>query len=518
MAVIDIKQFGAKGDGVTNDANAIIRAVAAAHNGGIVYIPSGVYIVSFSGTNALSIPSNVTLQGESKRTTELVFSPQNTSFKNIFGSIGQGVTFTNLKMRVNWTTYGTDIVFMTMSSFLTIDNCIVGGGVLDNGVKPTYNAYFINAPSTTATTTDIVVKNSEFSGFTFVFLKPNNCRSIEHRIKILDNDFYGNYAEDVSFNSPNSICRDVIVRGNIFRDKRPFGSRLYCALSSIQTFQVVDNQFYGACADAIHMEENCQDGCVTGNIINVDGNGIITLAEKINTAGTFYMPQNIIMSNNTITKYGGRAHTGISLIWNGNMIEPGKRMVVNGNIIKGFDIGISTAAYTDSAVHITNNICHECNTGYFIARGYETLHSNKSSYCNFGIRNAESGGSAKNHTFIECNTNVSAFQGPFLLIDPLFHWKNIPQNNIFNMLPWHRGYANARITAFMPGAMRIDNIDAGFEKGFKKINVTNVANSNISLDIVDNAGNASVKFIRSDTANIAIKLIATWSGTFMLLP
>jgi hypothetical protein len=512
---VNVKQFDAKGDGVTNDTAAVARALAAIPNGGVVYFPSGVYNISFSGTNALAIPANVTLQGESKRTTELLFAPQNNSFKNIFGTVSVGVTFLNLRMRVNWVNYGADIIFMTMNSNLVVDNCIVDGGVTDNGTKQVYNAYFLNTPMTAATITDITVKNSEFTRFSFVFLKPNGSLSTEQRIRVLDNDLYGNYVEDISFNSPNGICRDVIVSNNIFRRKRPFGSKLYCAFSSVNTFQVTNNQFYDSCTDAIHMEENCQNGCVSNNTINVDGNGIILLAEKINSQGIFYMPQNIVISGNTITKQGGQTNTGVMLIWNGNSVEPGKRIVVSGNIITGFDTGLLTAAFTDSATSISNNVCHSCNTGYFITRGYGALTSNKSSYCNVGVRNAEKGGFARSHTFIECRANVSAFQGPLLLVDPIFEWKHLtPSTAAFNLFPWNKGHVAAAVTLFTPEATRVDEINAAPGSGFKKNTTLNTSNGSVSLDIVDAAGMLSVRI----TAGVATKLVAILRGSVTINP
>ena len=56
-----VNQFGAKGDGETDDTDAIKRAIQQAKSdGGIVYFPAGVYIVS----ETLVIPSDVRLKGE----------------------------------------------------------------------------------------------------------------------------------------------------------------------------------------------------------------------------------------------------------------------------------------------------------------------------------------------------------------------------------------------------------------------------------------------------------------------
>src|SRR5688572_14834729 len=45
-SVVNVKNYGATGDGTTNDQAAIQAAVTAAGNGGCVYFPSGVYRIT----------------------------------------------------------------------------------------------------------------------------------------------------------------------------------------------------------------------------------------------------------------------------------------------------------------------------------------------------------------------------------------------------------------------------------------------------------------------------------------
>lgn len=66
---INVKQFGAKGDGVTDDTIAIQNAInyIAQRNGGIAYMPNGTYLVSSS----LIMYSKVKLQGSSYKLVEI---------------------------------------------------------------------------------------------------------------------------------------------------------------------------------------------------------------------------------------------------------------------------------------------------------------------------------------------------------------------------------------------------------------------------------------------------------------
>ncbi len=56
---VDARDYGAKGDGITDDTAAIQRAIDSIPNGGVVYFPPGIYKTS----SALELKSNVTLRG-----------------------------------------------------------------------------------------------------------------------------------------------------------------------------------------------------------------------------------------------------------------------------------------------------------------------------------------------------------------------------------------------------------------------------------------------------------------------
>ena len=80
--VINVKDYGAKGDGKTDDWEVINRAVSDLKNknGGILYFPEGIYIVKY----AITLASNISYIGESKETT--IIKADFTSLDNVFGN------------------------------------------------------------------------------------------------------------------------------------------------------------------------------------------------------------------------------------------------------------------------------------------------------------------------------------------------------------------------------------------------------------------------------------------------
>jgi hypothetical protein len=70
--IFDVRLFGAKGTGATDDSAAVAEALRAAHagGGGVVYFPRGRYQLS----KTLEVPRNVTLRGESRTVVSLTWT------------------------------------------------------------------------------------------------------------------------------------------------------------------------------------------------------------------------------------------------------------------------------------------------------------------------------------------------------------------------------------------------------------------------------------------------------------
>jgi len=77
---LDVRDWGAKGDGSTNDTQAIQSALDAveSYGGGVLYFPPGVYLIN----NTIKLPSKVYMRGVAGTTYNSIDTPANFFFKS----------------------------------------------------------------------------------------------------------------------------------------------------------------------------------------------------------------------------------------------------------------------------------------------------------------------------------------------------------------------------------------------------------------------------------------------------
>jgi hypothetical protein len=89
--IVDVKSFGAKGDGMTNDYNSIQGAINSLNGAsGVVFFSAGVYLVK----SPLNLPSNIILRGESSEVSKLKFNLSSSGYDCIKIGNAQSSTFT----------------------------------------------------------------------------------------------------------------------------------------------------------------------------------------------------------------------------------------------------------------------------------------------------------------------------------------------------------------------------------------------------------------------------------------
>lgn len=129
IGALSVRDYGAKGDGVTDDRAAVQACInAAAETGKLAYFPAGTYHLHPSGLG-LSIPSNVTLRGVGVGSVlELV---DGGSYNMAFLALNDADNVTIENLKIQGTRTGASCLLIGISAFET-DNLTLDGVTFDN--------------------------------------------------------------------------------------------------------------------------------------------------------------------------------------------------------------------------------------------------------------------------------------------------------------------------------------------------------------------------------------------------
>jgi len=524
--ITSVEDYGAVGDGTTDNRAAFVAAFAASA-GKRLRVPAGTYRIPFTSTNCLTAAANMTLEGDGADSTEIVFVPSSTAYRNLI-VVASPLTVRGIKISLSSPVNGSAAFFQGTVTGLTLDSCTFDGGTTNSGATLSHDSYLINFP-TSGTQTDIRLQNCNITRFRYGFLKTNASTSTQRRISVLNNDFYSNYDDPCQFNNPSGVMDDLLVQGNTFRDALGRSASLitlHCSFASCTNFRVIGNHFFGPVTDALHVEENSINGVLSGNTFEVDGNGI-TLQDN-NIGGTYKMPLNITIANNVLVKSGTNRETGKYGIWLINDATPevpGKRVVVESNVVTSFDKGIVSGASTDDAVRIVDNVVNDCASGFYLTNGVSSIDNNTSSNCAIGIQ-TDSGGVCTNHKFVQCTAAVTPSGRPLLVIDPIFEWTEqsvgAASTTLLNTFTWLNNRLYTDVTTHVicdvatDRVSRLDQVTAGTV--FTRTNRFNLSGGGaFTLDCVDNSNVLAVQLF-SASARTNVRLSAFFNGTCAIAP
>ena len=124
--VVSVKDFGAKGDGTTDDTTAIANAFAYAS--GLTYpcrvlFPSGVYLVN----SGFTVGANVSVTGQGRGTTRIKVNATNVTVFSCINATATQVNITIEKLQIQSAVAGTVGVKFTLCNMTAIHNMIFAG-------------------------------------------------------------------------------------------------------------------------------------------------------------------------------------------------------------------------------------------------------------------------------------------------------------------------------------------------------------------------------------------------------
>lgn len=312
LTIFDFK--GAAADGTTDNYAAFSAACASKH----VLIPPGTYkIVVPSGGKICTSLAGASFDGADRDTTILNIVGTGTSYFEGWRLTGSAVAFRNMTINFAPPIAGQGALFgcnggtgLELNNVHLVGNTTISGGANTNS---TYIIDFIGDCS------NVLVSNSEWSGWGLSLLKTNAATSTQSHLQFVNDYGHDNSGDALQFNSPNGTMTDVEVNGGKYQN----GGGLSCAttgsqlisFSNVQGFRVHGARLSGTTdGDAIHIED-ASTGTITSNSFHVtspctgSGNAIALYPNAI--SGNLRSPTDVTANDNSIVGYGSNATYGV---------------------------------------------------------------------------------------------------------------------------------------------------------------------------------------------------------------
>lgn len=345
--------------------------------------------------------TNQRLIGAGAGQTTVTFEGTSGSFMNFFRA-GDRSGFIGMKIVIEGAGTETIDLISPRGDFGVFKDCEFDGGMTGGNWEANlfHLADTTNAHSWT-------VRDNNVHDYKWAFLKDNSDTSNNNYWVVTGNTFKDMWAP-ATVNTPNGDAIGWVFDSNTFdtnNDGGGFGHLSGCAGG--YGFKFVHNTFLGACNYALHFEES--DKLVaSNNVANLVNGGFIIMLEN-GAGGVPNKPNDeCVITGNVIQ---GDTSTGFhGILVNSDGGGPSaRRTVITGNVIRGFDRGISwgTNVGSISVPVISNNSVFECNTGIQGASMTRNIKDNVIGSCPIGLKSFEGGGRVGKNTFIDCALPLS---------------------------------------------------------------------------------------------------------------
>jgi len=234
--IVSVKDFGAVGDGTTNDGAACQLAINSLTTGGILYFPAGTYLIT--------------------EDTVLTVAVANTHIE------GKGAT-----LKISGAIAGSNANMISLNANNTSINGLSFTSVTDTNVTaPTNGNAFSYKTKTTAIAigayTEVTVENTTLNGMNFGITTASGATNI----KIVDNTILAMGSGFTALTHPIGL----LVQGNYMKDVGSMGGM---QIYDPQNFTISDNYLFAAGATGINPGGsettglNLRTGVIANNVV-----------------------------------------------------------------------------------------------------------------------------------------------------------------------------------------------------------------------------------------------------------
>ena len=260
----DLKSYGAKCDGSSDDQPAFQRAVGdmvAKH--GVLTISGNCRIVRTDTSTTTPVTGAITIRGTNSSATLSLDTDKAGAYREMFKVSGDGVTLQNLTLKRVSNSYGVMISLNGPANF-TLD------GVVIDGQKNTFSGSDFHGLAiwgdsgalSNARILRSTIKNTDYGLF-----QDSGVTTTTDGFEVSGSAFSGNRLDDLEFNAPKGKMVNVKVTDSTFADNRSTGngSGFGVGLANVQQATIQGNTFTGYKFEPVHIEDRSA-------LVTVDGN------------------------------------------------------------------------------------------------------------------------------------------------------------------------------------------------------------------------------------------------------
>lgn len=366
----DVKSFGAYGDGSHDDTTAIQNALTAAGvAGGVVYFPSGIYIISQS----LQVSSNTQLTGDGiGASTIRVKASSLASFTQVGSNTGCPMIVTVGNAAKSHITVGPGITLDgnqanaggSLPGFADGPEC-APVGIWNSSQVAVDGIEIINAIGYSvylqACNDSFVLRNVILSGASSVLgtnqqdgVHLTGCLRATVADNIIDTGTGTAGDDGIALQSlaSGAPCKNITVSGNVIRSAQ---SNIHLALDggNVVNVSISGNVFWGsATSAAATVLIDSATGTVNASVITIASNTFQTMAgDGIDITVPF---TGVAITNNSFDTFQNSGNNGTYIIKGTDFIFSGNVMTTCTGLSHGLQIGDSSAGITNFTV--SNNL------------------------------------------------------------------------------------------------------------------------------------------------------------------
>lgn len=350
--VLNVRDYGAVGDGTTDDGAAFRNALAdtSSKKASVVRVPRGTYYIELS--SALTPPAGVTLRGDGIDQTTLLVDAATP------GAYSEAFNFNNDRVGLEY------ITLKRASDFPAV--LIPVGAVTSprmhqvkvDGQRGTFTSNYVHGlqvgRSNSGSTNELRVTECVFTGLVYGLFQTNASTATLNGLKFYDCEFAGNFGTDLEFNSPVGNTKRVRVENCVFTNNQTVaaGAGFAVGLAHIVDAQVKGCDISGYANEAIHVEDYSSDVLVSENTINNSGTGQGSVVQVISGSTRVKIERNqISTAGNTTSIYA------INVLAGGTGTTPGGRTVIPPTLVSIIDNELTLANTTKGIYLESTSFC-----------------------------------------------------------------------------------------------------------------------------------------------------------------